>query len=109
MKNVCDRARPWYKRQTKVCYFCFSLSSMEVKNVRQVLENVPLNRLAKEICKLQIPHEAHLRVIIETLEEQPGETIQPDDAELLFLCSVSSATPPHDNCCLSMTNGYLKG
>ena len=58
---------------------------MEVKNVRQVLENVILNNLAKEINKLQIPKDTHVRVIIETLEEPSGETIQPDDAELRFL------------------------
>ncbi len=82
--------QPWLKRETKVCCSCLGLSSMEVKNMRQVLENVPLQSLATEIRKLKIPKGAHVRVIIETLEEPPGETIRPDDAELRFLEEVEN-------------------
>jgi hypothetical protein len=59
---------------------------MAVKDVRKVLENIPVQNLAKEIGKLMIPKGVNVRVIIETVKESPKKSQgKPDEIGIRFL------------------------
>ncbi len=47
--------------------------------MRKVLENVLVQNLAKEIGKLMIPKDVHVRVIIETVKETPKKPREKQD------------------------------
>jgi len=70
---------------------------MAVKDMREVLEDVPFRDLTKEIRKLSLPEGVHVRVVIETLETpQERKSVMPDDTDLRFLEEVEGLPVAED-------------